>query len=174
MKNFSPLGAKAPLYVTLFFIVIGGIFLIERADAQARDTTRKHHLQDIEQSLYFARNTHGTFPPYDQPSWCGIISKPGNESVLAQIEETLRAQNKKYANPNKPFPTDPKTTISSSESSTKNNQFPDYFYWKRSPASFELYAILETDRNKERSTSSCPQSNSYLYDYGIASVWRKN
>ena len=171
----SPLGAKAPLYVSLFFLVIGGIFLLERADAQARDTIRKHHLQDIEQSLYFARNIHGTFPPYNQSSWCGILSAPENTIVLTQIEETLRAQNQKYANPDKPFPKDPQADLSSPEALAKGGSTPpDYFYWKRSPASFELYAILETDQNRERPTSLCPESNNYLYDYGISSVWREN
>ena len=158
------MGAKMPLYVALFFTVIGGVFLLERADAQARDTIRKHHLQDIEQSLYFARNIHGTFPPYNESSWCGIMTAPGNENILAQVEETLRAQNEKYANIEKPFPTDP----------LKDTVAPDYFYWKRSPASFELYAILETDQNGARTTSLCPGSDNYIYDYGIASVWREN
>jgi len=168
MKPLPLLGTKAPLYITLILLITGGVFLLNRADAQARDTIRKHHLQDIEQALYFARNVHGTFPPYQQTSWCGVLSTPDNATVLDQIEEALRAQNAKYANPDKPFPTDP---LIGQELPSRS---PSYFYWKRSPASFELYAILETDPTGERSTMQCPQQNNYLYDYGITSLWRDN
>ncbi|KKT93022.1 MAG: hypothetical protein UW94_C0010G0016 [Parcubacteria group bacterium GW2011_GWA2_45_14] len=153
--------------------------MLDRADAQARDTTRKHHLEDIEQSLYLARLTHGTYPPYDQPSWCGTLDNQDNASVKSQIETALRRQNEKYANPNKPFPSDPLAVIKSSanpqiNSASNATSPPSYFYWKRSPASFELYSILEADSNQDRSTSGCPNTNLLFYDYGIASVWREN
>lgn len=152
--------ADLPLFIALVIMLLGGIFLLNLADAQARDTIRKHHLEDIEQSLYFARGLHGTYPPYDQPSWCGLLNNPANSSTLAQIEEVLRAQNEKYANPNKPFPQDPA-------------QFKGYFYWKRSPANFELYSVLETDPNHERSTRDCNNAPDLDYDYGITSIWRE-
>jgi hypothetical protein len=149
-----------PLFVALITMLLGGIFLLNLADAQARDTIRKHHLEDIEQSLYFARGLHGTFPPYDQPSWCGLLNDPVNSSTLIQIEEALREQNEKYANLKKPFPQDPLNS-------------PSYFYWKRSPANFELYAILETDPNQERSTHDCNNAPELDYDYGLTSIWRE-
>ena len=149
---------RLPLYLALGGLILGGVFLLNRADAQARDTIRKHHLEDLEQSLYFARNIHGTFPPYDQPSWCGVLSAPGNENTLAEIEQALRTQNEKYANPAKPFPRDP--------------QNEGYFYWKRSPATFQLFSALETDPTGERSTAGCDNSELTHYDYGITSLWR--
>lgn len=154
---------RLPLYLALGGLILGGIFLLNRADAQARDTIRKHHLEDIEQSLYVARNTHGTFPPYDQPSWCGVLSAPGNEDMLAQVEEALRTQNEKYANPEKPFPKDPLA-----------DQVNNYFYWKRNPATFELYSVLETDPTAERSTAGCDNHQLTYYDYGLTSLWRQN
>jgi len=138
------------------------MFLLDRADKQARDTIRKHHLQDIEDSLYLARNLHGTFPPYDSPTWCGLLSNPANSTVKAQVEEVLRQRIEKYANINKPFPTDP----------THSEESYDYFYWKRSPAVFELYAVLEADRNGDRNTLQCPTAPVMYYDYGLNSILR--
>lgn len=170
---------RLPLYLALGGLILGGVFLLNRADAQARDTIRKHHLEDLEQSLYFARNIHGTFPPYDQPSWCGVLSAPGNEDILSQVEEALRAQNEKYANPEKPFPTDPllvgwSSPIAPAASGATGDQSPDYFYWKRSPATFQLFSALETDPTAERSTAGCDNSGLSYYDYGITSLWRQN
>ena len=166
-----------PVASALILLVVGGIFLLNRADAQARDTTRKHHLEDIEHALYFARTVTGTYPPYDQTSWCGILTAPGNEPILAQVEQALRTQHEKYANPDKPFPTDPLVDQSPSEAHRaklgQSRHVVDYFYWKHSPASFELYAILEEDPNGERSTLECPTANTPPYDYGIASIWRE-
>ena len=158
--------ADLPLFVALIIMLLGGVFLLNLANAQAHDTTRKHHLEDIEQALYFARNLHGTYPPYDQPSWCGLLNDPANSSTLSQVEEALRTQNEKYANLKKPFPQDPLVK-------TTTNSVQDYFYWKRSPANFELYAILETDPNNERSTFSCDNSPNLYYDYGLTSIWRE-
>jgi len=155
-------GELLPTVIALILVAVGGVLLLNRADAQARDTTRKHHLEDIEQALYAARNIHGTYPPYQEATWCGEISAPGNEAVRAQIEQALRAQNEKYANPGKPFPIDP-----------LKDQSPDYFYWKRSPSVFELYAMLEADTTGERATSRCGNSASHpAYDYGLTSLWR--
>ena len=145
-------------------LAVGGMVLLERSDRQARDTIRKHHIEDIERSLYFARSLHGTYPPYDQATWCGVLSDPENRDIRNQVEETLRAQHEKYANPEKPFPTDPRFAEAAG----------DYFYWKRSPASFELYAVLEADPNGERNTALCPTSPALTYDYGVASIWRED
>lgn len=92
------------MLVAIILVSLGGIFLLNRADEQLRDTTRRHHLQDIEQSLYFAKSLHGTYPPYDQPSWCGLLNDPSNRAVRDQVEEVLRAQNNKYKNPRETFP----------------------------------------------------------------------
>ena len=152
-----------PITLVLILLAVGGMVLLERADRQARDTIRKHHIEDIERSLYFARSLHGTFPPYEEATWCGVLSDPANRDVRNQVEETLRAQHEKYANPDKPFPTDPRFP----------EQAGDYFYWKRSPSSFELYAVLEADPNGDRSTVLCPTAPNLAYDYGVASIWRE-
>jgi len=155
------MATRLPVAVALAALLLGGWLLLDRADAQARDTIRKHHLEDIEQALFFARGQNGTYPPYDQPSWCGQLNAPDNKDVRRQIEEALRTQNDKYANLDKPFPADPSSTAG-------------YFYWKRSPAIFELYATLEMDRNAERSTINCANAPTLTYDYGLTSVWREN
>lgn len=154
--------ARWPLVAALLLMLVGGWYLIDRADAQARDTIRKHHLEDLERALYFARSLHGTYPPYNQASWCGRLDDLTSKSVRNEIETALRAQHEKYANLAKPFPTDPL-------SGTQQG----YFYWKRSPVSFEFYAQLEQDPNGERSTIKCPTSPELHYDYGIASVVRE-
>lgn len=146
-------------------LLVGGIFLLNRADAQARDTIRKHHLEDIEQSLYFAQSLHGTYPPYDDPFWCGSLNAPENTSVRSQIEVVLRQQNEKYGNEAKPFPTDPNAGT--------GEAVWDYFYWKRSPATFELYAVLETDDNNERTSIGCEGAPVLQFDYGLNSSNRR-
>lgn len=177
--------SRLPVLLALTSVALGGLFLLNRADTQARDTIRKHHLEDLEHALYFARARHGTLPPYDQASWCGSLNDLANASVRAAIEEALRAQNEKYANPDKPFPTDPLADRSSpvalqrppqpsAKDGTQGDRQFDYFYWKRNPAVFELYAILETDPTAERSTAACANSQALTYDYGITSLWREN
>lgn len=156
--------AIVPVLIACGLLLGGGYALLEKAERQARDTTRKHHIEDIEKSLYFARGLHGTFPPYDSPTWCGVLNAPGNGEVLAQVEAALRAQHEKYANPDKPFPFDPLFAGSAQ----------DYFYWKRSPASFELYAVLEETPTGERNTAACSNGGATAYDYGVTSVWREN
>lgn len=162
---------RLPVLIALVSVALGGLFLLNRADTQARDTIRKHHLEDLEHALYFARAARGTFPPYDQPSWCGLLNDPASAPVRAQVEEALRTQNEKYANPDKPFPTDP--LADQQPPAGPANRLPDYFYWKRNPAVFELYAILETDPNAERGTALCQSTPELTFDYGITSVWRE-
>lgn len=149
----------APLIAALILLAGGGLFLLEKAERQARDTVRKHHLQDIEQSLYFARSLAGVYPPYEQSSWCGFLNDPKNEAVRNQVEKTLRTQNATYANPDKPFPADPLID-------------QDYFYWKRSPTTFELYATLEAEKNGERNSQLCENAPREYFDYGLASIQR--
>ncbi len=161
--NIRP-SALLPLVAALALVVIGGVALLEKAERQARDTTRKHHIEDIEQSLYFAQSLHGTYPPYEEATWCGRLNDPDNRPVRDQIEAALRAQHEKYANADKPFPADP----------LYPGQEQDYFYWKRSPSTFELYAVLETDKNGERNTAACPGTGLVRYDYGLASIWRED
>lgn len=163
--------SRLPVSLALISVALGGLFLLNRADTQARDTIRKHHLEDLEHALYFARALHGTYPPYDQPSWCGPLNDPANADVRAEIEAALRAQNEKYANHDKPFPHDP---LAGRAPAGLAGRPPDYFYWKRNPAVFELYAILETDPTAERSTAACLSSTTLTYDYGITSVWRES
>lgn len=160
---------QVPLFVALILLVIGGVFLLNKAQKQAHDTTRKHHLQDIESSLYFARSITGTYPPYDQASWCGFLNDPANEPVRAQVEETLRAQNEKYANQEKPFPTDPLA-----QKEVGDETVWDYFYWKRSPVAFELYAVLEEEKSGDRNSLTCPEGPGQFFDYGIASLQREH
>lgn len=155
---------KLPLAITLLLVFGGGVFLLDKADKQTRDTTRKHHLEDIEKSIYFARNEHGTFPPYNQPTWCGLLNAQENESVRNQIEVALRDENEKYANKEKPFPSDP----------LYKEKGYDYFYWKRSPVMFELYAVLEGDKTGERNTIACDNAPKLEFDYGINSALRQN
>jgi len=169
-STIHKLAKHLPLLLVTGLFLIGGLFLLNRADTQARDTIRKHHLEDLERSLYFARNIYGTYPPYDQPTWCGFLNNPASIAQI-QIEEALRAQNEKYANPAKPFPADPLLDQSA-------NSQPSYFYWKRNPATFELYSILETFPTGDRSTTGCPNlpDNSPIvtYDYGLTSIWRES
>jgi hypothetical protein len=153
---------KSTLVLALILLLVGGTFLLIKQDRQARDTIRKHHLADIETGLYLARRNHGTFPPYDQLTWCGVISAPENTAVRQQIEDSLRIAVEKYKNPTKPFPQDPK------------DHERNYYYWKRSPSMFELYSILEAAPTGERNTFACPGGLHTTYDYGIASILREN
>lgn len=168
-----------PIALATIGLLIGGFFLLHRSEAQARDTIRKHHLQDIEEALYFAYSQQGTYPPYDQPAWCGFLRAASDTNAYSQIEEVLRQQNEKYANPDKPFPIDPLAEDQSPREApplaerSGADQVPTYFYWKRSPAVFELYSILETDPNHTRSTSACAAQPDQIYDYGLNSRLRQ-
>jgi hypothetical protein len=161
ITRFTSLSSHLPLALATLGLLIGGIFLLHRGEAQAHDTIRKHHLYDIEQALYFAYRQHGTYPPYDKPTWCGVLQNSTNNPVRSQIEVALRQQHEKYTNPDKPFPNDP-----------LGDQVPDYFYWKRSPAVFELYSILEAASTQDRTSRHCPQTTIQFYDYGINSRLR--
>lgn len=161
MKKYLSRFVNLPLILALSFLLFGGLFLLNRADGQARDTIRKHHLADLEQALFFARRQHGTYPPYDQAQWCGTLDTSNQPYVRSQIETALRTQHDKYANPLKPFPTDPQPEY-------------HYFYWKRSPAVFELYAHLEQAPTGDRSTTDCPTEPDGVYDYSLTSVWRES
>lgn len=154
--------ARGPIIVAFLMLTIAGSLLLVKQDRQARDTIRKHHLADIETGLYLARRNHGTFPPYNKLTWCGIISAPENKQVQNEIEASLRIAVEKYKNPAKPFPQDPK------------EQQRSYYYWKRSPSTFELYSILEAAPTGERNTFACPEGIHTTYDYGIASILREN
>lgn len=156
--------ARLPLYLAFALTVFGGVFLLHRSAAQARDTTRKHHLQDIEDSLYVALSIHGAYPPYGQPSWCGYITPESPSDARLAIEDALRHQINLYANPAKSFPEDP----------LPPHQNPPYFYWKHSPSSFELYANLETTVPDEYLLSNCTGSSpAPAFNYRLTSVWRE-
>lgn len=120
---------------------------------------RKHHLFDLEAALLVAQKTHGTVPPYDQASWCGSLQT--DSPVRQEIEAALRTQNDKYANPAKPFPTDPTGELG-------------YFYWKKSPAVFELYALLEDDTDGDYSTNGCAGVEAVDYNHGLNSALRRS
>ncbi|OGY36437.1 MAG: hypothetical protein A3E36_03520 [Candidatus Andersenbacteria bacterium RIFCSPHIGHO2_12_FULL_45_11b] len=161
MKRFLERIQYAPVAAALLLLIIAGFTLIHKEDKQARDTIRKHHLADIETALGLAKRQHGQFPPYDQLTWCGVISDPTNSSVQAAIEVPLRQAVEKYENPQKPFPEDP------------NNPVKNYYYWKRSPSMFELYSVLEAAPTGDRNTFSCPTGLHTAYDYGISSILRE-
>src|SRR3989338_5512961 len=152
----------ATLAAAFLILILGGTFLLVKQDRQARDTIRKHHLVDIETGLYLARRTHGTFPPYNKLTWCGLISAQENKQVQHEIEASLRIAVEKYKNPAKPFPQDPKELERG------------YYYWKRSPSTFELYSILEAAPTGDRNTFACPEGIHTTYDYGISSILREN
>lgn len=154
--------SKALLVSALILLLVAGGALLIKQDRQARDTIRKHHLADIERALYVARKNHGSFPPYNSLSWCGVISAPENKHVRDALEDVLRTTVDKYANLAKPFPQDPLETQR------------NYYYWKRSPTTFELYSILEAAPTGERNTFACPEGLHATYDYGIASILREN
>lgn len=163
-----------PLVVVLAAVLVGGVFLLTRADAQARDTIRKHHLQDIEDSLYFARAVHGTYPPYDQVTWCGPLQQ-GSGAAFAEVEAILREQNDTYMNTEKPFPRDPLLAGAQGQSAVAASpDYPPYFYWKRSPAAFELFAQLEADQNGAFTLDDCDTIVTGSYNYGLDSVERQD
>lgn len=159
---FTSLIPRFPLLVMGVYVVAGGVFFLDRQAAQARDTIRKHHLDDIEHALYFAQGKYGTYPPYELPTWCGLLNAETSTPVREQVEAALRESNTTYANIQKPFPTDP-----------LSGQHVDYFYWKKSPAIFELTAILEAAPTGEKTTAGCPSVPLTTFDYGLVSVWRQ-
>lgn len=183
--RFSQLTPRFPLLAVALLILLTGWLLLDRAAAQARDTARKHHLDDIEHALYAAYREHDTFPPYDQPSWCGRLNDPKNAAIKVEVETALRQYNDKYGKQEKPFPRDPlvagiqgadlsaEALPAEQTGSAKARALPDYFYWKHSPAVFELYSMLEAAPTSERSTNQCPADSNQVYDYGIRSYDRQ-
>ena len=155
---------KLTLGFALILLAAGSVLLLQKNDKQARDTIRKHHLADMERSLYVARRTHGEFPPYHTPTWCGTLSDPKNSDVKAEIEAALRSQNEKYAIPAKPFPQDPAFAETSQ----------DYFYWKRSPTMMEIYATLEADKTGDKNSRLCANAPAAAFDYGLPSILRED
>lgn len=127
----------AALVGALLFAV--GLWALDLHARQARDTTRKLDLEDLESGLLRTLTQTGTLPPAAEPSWCGVINAPANRAVREDIEHALR-ETKKYAKPTKPFPIDPRF----------GGTDRDYAYWKTSPVSFELLAELEADPNNSR------------------------
>lgn len=153
-----------------------GLWALDLQARQARDTTRKLNLEDLETALNRRLKLRGTLPPEDAPQWCGVLTDAGNAAVRGEIESALRAT-EKYANPLKPFPADPRYG-----GSTR-----DYVYWKTSPVSFELLAHLEADDNNSRPLDlqrcelvtrdggPAPRSSDRSgvgYDYAIVSLQR--
>lgn len=176
--RFQKLTPRLPLFALSLLFLTTGWLLLDRSAAQARDTTRKHHLDDIEHALYAAYRQHDTLPPYDQPSWCGRLNDPKNAAVKAEVETALRQYNDKYGKQEKPFPHDPLVTGIQGDAPplrqlADGGADPDYFYWKHSPVVFELYSILEAAPTGERSTNQCPTDPTQIYDYGIRSYDRQ-
>lgn len=136
-----------------------GFFAIQIQAKQNRDIVRKHDIEDIEGALVNYAKSHGTYPPDDKVTWCGLISDPQNENIKKEIEASLR-EGEKYEKADKLFPLDP----------VYKNTDDDYFYWKTSPVSFELLSKLESDKNNGRDTSPCGGNN--LYDYSVVSTLR--
>lgn len=146
-----------PIFV-LFFIFLGSWALRLQA-LQARDIVRKHDIEDIENALNRFEKKNGTYPPIEAATWCGTLSDFKNKEIRSAIETSLR-EDEKYAKPEKKFPNDP----------TYKNTINDYFYWKTSPASFELLAKLEADKNGSRDASLC--GNKTAFDYSVVSFLR--
>lgn len=144
--------------VAIVFVALG-VWALRLQALQARDIVRKHDIEDIELALGRYEKTHGTYPPENAASWCGNLSDPANKEILKQLETSLR-QDKKYAKAEKLFPFDP----------VYKNTTNDYFYWKTSPASFELLAKLEADKNGSRDAAPC--GNKTAYDYSVVSFLR--
>lgn len=178
LGRIPSLSANLPVYLALAALAIGGLFLLHRADEQARDTIRKHHTFDLESALLFAQGVHGTVPPYGQTEWCGSLHT--DSAVRQQIEEALRQQNELYANAAKPFPQDPLTDREprrvplSGTAWGQPTNYPGYFYWKKTPDIFELYAQLENDDEGSFSTGDCPTTPVVTYNYGLNSALRTN
>ncbi len=154
---FSPkLKTLVPIAAVLIFVGIG-FWALRLQSLQARDTIRKHDIEDIEKALNRYAKQHGEYPPVNSVSWCGTISGDSSKDIKKEIEDSLR-KDKKYAKLDKKFPSDPVY------GGTEN----DYTYWKTSPVSFELVAKLEADRNATRNIP-CKKD---AYDYSVVSFLR--
>ncbi len=161
MNSLSPL-ARSWVFAIAVIVFMGvGVWAIELQARQARDTMRKHDLEDLEHALIRHARAMGTVPPDNVPAWCGTLSASTHAPVRAVIEAALR-RDEKYAKLEKPFPQDPRF----------GGTARDYFYWKTSPVSFELLAELEGDANDTRETAAC--GGTVAYDYGITSTERNS
>lgn len=165
-----PLTRAWTFAVATILVVASGTWAIRLQGLQARDTIRKHDIEDLEQALLRYGRLQGTYPPDDMPMWCGTLSDPSSAAVRAAIEDSLR-RDEKYAKPEKPFPRDP----------VYRGADRDYFYWKTSPVSFELMSELEADRNNSRpmNRSACAPATQTQsarrdagYDYSVVSTRR--
>jgi len=160
MNNHSfYLSGRHALYLAMVVFFAVGVWALRLQTLQARDIVRKHDIEDIETALNRYEKTHGTFPPDDSSSWCGIISAQESKEVMTSIDSSLR-QDQKYTKQEKKFPTDP----------IFGNTTKDYFYWKTSPVSFELLSKLESDKNGTRDTTPCGKPG--IYDYSVVSFLR--
>lgn len=128
----------ATAVVTIALLALG-LWALDLQARQTRDLKRALDLEDLETALLRLLATTGTLPPADQPTWCGVVNVPKHQATHARIERALR-ETKKYENPAKPFPADPRYARSAR----------DYLYWKTSPVSFELFSELEADDNNSR------------------------
>lgn len=158
--RWSSFVSTLPVVIALGALVVGGLLLLERSERQARDTIRKHHLQDLEDALFFARAAHGTFPPYETATWCGELTPASGEVAVQQVEAALRQQHALYANPAKPFPTDPRHGA--------------YVYWKHSPTVMELLTSLEADAEVDRDSTGCPAIAARRFTYVLTSSERED
>jgi hypothetical protein len=145
--------------ITAITLTALGTWAIRLQAEQARDTVRKHDIEDLEHALTRSARAAGTYPPEGVSSWCGTLTNPRNRAVRDVVEAALRRDDK-YAKSDKPFPADPRYAGTDR----------DYFYWKTSPVSFELLAELEADRTDARDTTDC--GGSVAYDYSVVSQLR--
>jgi len=102
-KKKSGFGVFLPALAIFALLGVWGLSLQAK---QARDTIRKHHLEDLEQALLKVGKEKGSYPPYSSSSWCGLLADSENKEVKDVIEESLR-EDEKYAKPDKSFPQDP-------------------------------------------------------------------
>lgn len=136
-----------------------GIWGLDYVAKQQRDIARKHGLEDIETALFRYAKAHGTYPPREEVTWCGVLSDPDNNDMHSVIDTALR-EGALYEDPEKSFPSDP----------VYGGTNRDYAYWKTSPVSFELVATLEADTKGAR---SIPCVNDVVYHYRIESTTRE-
>jgi hypothetical protein len=140
------------------FLLVVGLSGFSLQARQARDTTRKLDLEDLETALRRSLAVTGTIPPLRASTWCGTLTTPEHHAVRAEVERFLR-ETAKYVKPEKPFPTDPWFSGSAK----------DYLYVKTSPVSFELFADLEAERTNRFVIPAC---GNVAYDYAVLGLVR--
>lgn len=161
MSSFSSAKFQWAVLLLLCVLAVCSLYGFKRIAALARDTERKHELDDLEQALYRYLRQYHVYPPREHPFYCARLSSSSARALRAEIEVFLR-RDVKYQNPAKPFPADPAFA----------NQAGDYIYWKRSPRAFELYAATELSSSKGAPFFPCAQSN-FPYHYRIRSIKRE-